>query len=100
MRTVKNRDLLRSTFAVLTSWLLSSALNVQSASLNDFGYQNRRVNGVLPQGGRPLLVILADFDTGPAFTKTPAYFTNLVFNWLNPKSVNGFFLAISNGRFY
>ncbi len=65
----------------------------------DFGYQRLTINGQPALGHRPLLVILANFAGGNPFAHTLDYFDNLVFNWFQKQSLNGYFLANSNGRF-
>ena len=65
----------------------------------DFGYGHMTVNGQPSLGHRPLLVILANFDGGNSFAHDLAYYDNLVFNWTRKQSLNGYFLANSNGRF-
>lgn len=42
---------------------LLTAAHLHSTSLSDFGYEQRTQNGQLAIGVRPLLVILACFDT-------------------------------------
>jgi len=79
-------------------------------TLQDFGYQSRNVNGKLTLGTRPLLLIVANFagetvqnadgTTVPApLPQDAAYYSNMVFNVSQYPSVNGYFSAISNGRF-
>ena len=83
-------------------------------TLQDFGYQCLQVNGQQNLGTRPLLLIVANFagETNTAgftnsdgtLTAAPlpqdaAYYDNLVFNQNNNPSVNGYFAAMSNGRF-
>ena len=65
----------------------------------DFGYQRMTINGQPALGHRPLLVILANFAGGNPFAHSLDYYNNLVFNWLRNQSLNGYFLANSNGRF-
>jgi M6 family metalloprotease-like protein len=87
---------------------------VSAVTLQDFGYQKSNVNGQLALGTRPLLLIVANFagETNTAgFTNSsgqllPAplpqdasYYDNLVFNQATNPSVNGYFAAMSNGRF-
>jgi M6 family metalloprotease-like protein len=85
-------------------FLLLLALGLTHAaaapSLEDCGYNNRKINGHEARGGRPLLVILATFDTAPPLANDPAYYDNLVFNLFSTNSMNGYFLENSNGRFY
>lgn len=76
------------------------------ASLQDFGYQSMNVNGKLAIGQRPLLLIVANFagETDSAGNPEPmvhdaAYYDDLVFNLSRYPSVNGYFKAVSNGRF-
>jgi M6 family metalloprotease-like protein len=77
-------------------------LSASAVTLEDFGYGQMRPpdrpNGGEARGIRPLLVILAQFDGRPAFTLTQATYDTLVFNTLQ-RSVNGYFLVNSNGRF-
>jgi M6 family metalloprotease-like protein len=69
------------------------------ASLSDFGYNNLKVNGVLPLAPRPLLVILVNFPNSPPITNPPSYYDQLIFNSTQMPSMNGYFQAVSNGRF-
>ena len=71
-----------------------------AATLQDFGYQHMTVNGQLPIGHRPLLLVLVNFADGKTFTNSPSYYDDLVFNLFRVPSVNGYFSAISNGRFF
>ncbi len=78
-----------------------------AATLADFGYQKLKVNGQVPAGTRPLLVILACFDSnnlgtcfGNNFTNGWQYYQDWVFNSARqPVSLNGYFNEVSNGRF-
>ena len=45
-----------------------------AATLQEFGYQNMKVNGQVPVGHRPLLVILANFAGRPALTHDANYY--------------------------
>src|SRR6188472_4257101 len=71
-----------------------------AASLEEFGYLNLKTNGVEARGNRPLVTILASFAGKPAFrADARAYFDQLVYNWTK-KSINGYYLVNSNGRFF
>ena len=77
-----------------------------AATLQDFGYQHMNVNGKLAIGTRPLLLIVANFagETNKQGVATPlphdaAYYDDLVFNQSKYPSLNGYFSAMSNGRF-
>ena len=70
-----------------------------AATLQDFGYQNMRVNSVLPTGQRPLLVILANFAGRPTLTNSAAYYDDFAFNPARVPSLNGYFKAMSHSRF-
>lgn len=78
-----------------------------AATLEDFGYQNMKVNGQPASGGRPTLVVLLDLVASGVFAHANAEYDNLVFNPFNldpgtgePRSVNGFMLVNSHGRFH
>jgi M6 family metalloprotease-like protein len=83
-------------------------------TLQDFGYQCLKVNGQQNLGTRPLLLIVANFagetntfgitNSDGTFAAAPlphdaAYYSNMVFNLSQYPSVNGYFAAVSNGRF-
>ena len=68
-------------------------------TLPDFGYENMKVNGQLSTGSRPLVLILADYAGGRTFPAGVAFYDSLMFDFFRPLSINGYFLAISNGRF-
>jgi M6 family metalloprotease-like protein len=85
-----------------------------AATLQDFGYQKSNVNGQLALGTRPLLLIVPNFagetntygitNSDGTFAAAPLphnalYYSNLVFNLSQYPSVNGYFAAMSNGRF-
>ena len=89
-------------------------VTASAQTLQDFGYQSRNVNGQLTLGTRPLLLIVANFagetntygitnsDGTLAAAPLPqnaAYYSNMVFNLSQYPSVNGYFSAVSNGRF-
>ena len=89
--------------AALLASLLVRATAAQAASLPDFGHRHIRINGRLASGGRPLVVIMANFSGAPAFAHNAAYFDSLIFDLthpLTPRSLNSFFLENSNGRFF
>jgi M6 family metalloprotease-like protein len=69
-------------------------------TLEDFGYRNRTVGGVLPLGTRPLLVLVAQFVGIGSATHTPSYFDSLIFPIDGPLTVNGYYQENSNGRFH
>lgn len=76
----------------------------RAATLEDFGYQNMKVNGNPALGARPLLVILLDLANTGRFDHSSSYYDNLVFNPFNItpaglRSVNGFMLVNSHARF-
>jgi len=84
----------------LFSVCLQPALHA-AVTLADFGYQNMKVNGVLAAGPgpRPLVVILVNFAGYPRITNSPSFFADLIFNASRYPSFNGYFQAVSNGRF-
>lgn len=100
---VSSRWLPGTTRIIVLIGLIFSA-NAQTVTLEDFGYQNMKVNGHPALGARPLLTILLDLaDTG-TFAHDNAYYDNLVFNPFNTnaagvRSVNGFMLVNSHARF-
>ena len=81
--------------------LVAVEMALHAATLQDFGFQNMKVNGRLPLGQGRLLVTLirvqGGFDFGPDHTR--AYYDNLVFNLASTQSLSGYFLENSNGRF-
>lgn len=79
--------------------LMLLPLMLCAQTLEDFGYGNMKVNGRAALGNRPLVTILARFGGAPTLAHDKAYFDNLVYNWLTPPSVNGYFQQVSNGRF-
>lgn len=79
-------------------------LRAGAATLDDFGYQNMKVNGNPAIGARPTLVILLDLANTGSFAHNNAYYDNLVFNPFTTtsaglRSVNGFMLVNSHARF-
>lgn len=105
MKKAKLPSCVISLTTMLWLWLAPGA---RAATLADFGYQNLKVNGALPLGARPLLVILACFDTNDLgtcfdnnFTNGWQYYQDWVFNSARqPVSINGYFHEVSNGRFF
>ena len=92
--------------AALVALSIGLCFNTDSraATLEDFGYQNMKVNGNPAIGARPLLVILLDLANSGSFAHNNAYYDNLVFNPFNTnsaglRSVNGFMLVNSHARF-
>jgi M6 family metalloprotease-like protein len=80
--------------------------SLHAVTLTDFGYQHMNINGQLATNTRPLLVIVANFAgeatnyyPPPAPLTNTAYYNNLVFNTTNYPSLNGYYSAVSNGRF-
>jgi M6 family metalloprotease-like protein len=95
---------LRATAGLL---VLTALAPVAAATLEDFGYLNMTVNGQAALGGRPTLVLLLDLAATGTFFHANAEYDNLVFNPFhidagtgNPRSVNGFMLVNSDGRFH
>jgi M6 family metalloprotease-like protein len=83
------------------TWLPGlSPNNLRAATLADFGFNHMTIGGHEARGHRPLLVVLVNFDTGPAFAHEPAYYDDLVFNFFNTNSLNGYVLENSNSRFF
>src|SRR6266850_352628 len=84
--------------------LMAIAIDGTAQALEDFGYARNEATG-----GRPLLVILTDFEGSPGLRSADpvpdpnGYFENLAFNNFgspsNP-SLMTYFQEISNGRFY
>ncbi len=90
----------RLTLAIsLAALLLCLPRATHAATLTDFGYQHMKVNGALATGSRPLLVILVNFAGEPPLTDSPASIADLIFNTNRFPSFNGYFQAMSNGRF-
>src|SRR3954447_3709503 len=86
-----------ATLGVLAALCGSSA---GAAGLDDFGYLSMKTNGVESRGNRPLVTVLASFAGKPAFrADVRDYFDKLVYNTFQ-KSVNGYYLVNSNGRFF
>jgi len=89
--------------AILLCGLLSALpTKVPGVTLDDFGYQKM---GLQALGARPALVILLDLANTGTFSHPTSYYDDLVFNFFNTnsagvRSVNGFFLENSHGRFY
>jgi len=75
------------------------AANAQP-TLQDFGYQNIKINGQLATGHRPLLVMIATFDGQPTLAHSVGHFDSLIFPLFGTQSANGYFLEVSNGRFF
>jgi M6 family metalloprotease-like protein len=70
-----------------------------AASLEEFGYRNLEKGRAEARGHRPLVTILASFAGKPAFRDdAKTYYDQLVYNTFK-KSVNGYYLVNSNGRF-
>jgi M6 family metalloprotease-like protein len=86
-----------SALAILSSFLPAAS---SAATLVDFGYQNLAVDGVLALKPRPLLVILVAFGSGASLGHPAAYYDDLIFNSSRQPSMNGYFLAVSKGRFH
>jgi len=87
---------------------------VFAQTLPDFGYQSKTVNGQPNLGTRPLLLIVANFAgetntagftnangtlTAAPLPQNAAYYDNMVFNQSQYPSVNGYFAAVTDGRF-
>jgi len=70
---------------------------LRAATLTDFGYQNRNVNGKLASGSRPLLAIFVNFAGMAPLPQSISYYSNLVFNTSQIPSMNGFYQASSDG---
>src|SRR5262245_56535735 len=86
--------------AVVAAFAALWASPGSAASLEEFGYLNMKTDGVEARGNRPLVTVLASFAGKPAFrSDARAYFDQLIYNW-SRKSVNGYFLVNSNGRFF
>lgn len=68
--------------------------------LEDFGYNQRKLHGQEARGARPMLVIVATFDTAPPLAHPLAYYDDMVFNFFNTNSINGYVLENSNARFF
>jgi M6 family metalloprotease-like protein len=98
--TMKSHDAFRTFFRLIAGLLVFTTSVARAQSLADFGYQNMKVNGQLPSGTRPLLIIRADIAGDDNTTHPASYYDTLVFNFLTFPSVNGFMLVNSGGRFY
>jgi M6 family metalloprotease-like protein len=94
---VRGRALVGAALTLLAG--LCAANPAAAVSLDDFGYNRLQVRGVEARGNRPLLTIMVTFDGKPALAHDRAYYNTLVYNTLR-KSVNGYFLVNSNGRFF
>jgi hypothetical protein len=97
---------------LLVVWLWPGPLSAQT--LQDFGSQSKTVNGQPNLGTRPLLLIVANFAgetntagftnadgtlTAAPLPQNAAYYDNMVFNQSQYPSVNGYFAAVTDGRF-
>jgi M6 family metalloprotease-like protein len=89
----------RLTLLVYLLTLMVVVVNAQP-TLQDFGYQNLKINGQLATGHRPLLVMIATFDGQPTLAHSVGYFDSLIFPLFGTQSANGYFLEVSNGRFF
>lgn len=69
--------------------------------LADFGYATMIVDREPPLGPYPLLVVLFDIEGGIDYdaAHSVTYFSNLVFSLASPRSMVGYHLENSNGRF-
>ncbi len=80
--------------------LLGLALSLggvaRATTLAEFGFGSMRVNGQLPLGTRPLLVIIANYQGAPEIAQHD--WDSLVFGSAGP-SVANYYREISNGRF-
>jgi len=90
--------------AAIVLWRMLLAMLVfqgtaSAQTLKDFGYQSQNVNGKLALGTRPLLLIVVNFAGETTLPQNAAYFSNMVFNLSQYPSVNGYFAAVSNGRY-
>lgn len=93
------RTILGFSQCVLT--LALSLVNASSApSLTDFGYNYRKLNGHEARGGRPMLIIVTTFLSAPPLAHSFAYYDDVVFNFFNTNSINGYVLENSNARFF
>jgi M6 family metalloprotease-like protein len=97
----------RAFLAVALLDFLMTCERLKAATLADFGYGHRTENNHLPSGGRPLLVIMACFDSnGPSecfanYEHDWTFYHNLIFGSANsPISMNGYFEENSNARFW
>jgi len=77
----------------------NSARSLFAATLTDFGFNSRTVNGTLARNTRPLLIIIAEFDGGVTNNlRSRSYFDGLFFTNAM-QNVNGYFRENSNERF-
>jgi M6 family metalloprotease-like protein len=87
-----------------TTGFFALALGLAHASsapvLEDFGYNQRKLHTQEARGARPMLIIVATFDTAPPLTHPLAYYDDMVFNFFNTNSINGYVLENSNARFF
>lgn len=97
-----NTCLTRSIRAVLFCGviLMLTGRQATAAGLQDFGFQNLKVNGKPALGHRPLLVIVVDFAGANPLAHNAPWYDSFVFD-VSPttQSVNGYYSEISNGRF-
>ena len=67
--------------------------------LANFGYGRMTVSNTPAKGLRPLAVILMKYEGAPDFAFPTSYYDDLIFNPFK-KSVSGYFLENSQGRFH
>src|SRR3954471_19692930 len=82
----------------LSCIVLGASAASTAQTLEDFGYNRLNPDGTTTIGTRPLLVVLLQFDGGPALADAASY-DQLIFNSFQ-KSANGYFLENSHRRFY
>lgn len=87
----------RLTLSVLLPTLaLVGVASTRASTLVDFGYGSMRMEGQLPSGSRPLLVIIANYQGTPALA--PYDWGDLVFGSIGQTLVN-YYREVSNNRF-
>jgi len=76
-------------------------LAIAASDVRDFGFQNLNVNGLLALGHRPLLLVVVEFSGASSLAHTAAWYDSFFFD-LAPtrQTVNGYYMEISNGRFF
>jgi M6 family metalloprotease-like protein len=96
------RDRARAILAAGVTLLAGLSAAASAVTLEEFGYGHmrppNRANGAEAKGIRPLLTILAELDGMPKFAHDRAYYDLLIYNTF-ARSVSGYFLVNSNGRF-
>lgn len=86
----------RARLALLLGLVLGLCGPGRATTLTDFGHRSMRVEGQLPLGTRPLLVVLANYQGTPVFANRD--WEALIFG-TSDRSVVNYYREVSNGRF-